>query len=80
MPKSPPPPGPREVAQVGKFAPAEKSEESKKRKNGDHQRSPETNNKKAKNLDQRVLRPPSSKYTNFTEPIGSREKVFLVAK
>ena len=71
---------PHEAAQAGKPTPAEKSKESKKRKNRDHQRSLETNNKKAKSLDQRVPRPPSSKYTNFTKLTGSHEEDLLATE
>ena len=68
---------PRETVQTGKSTPTEKSEESK---NGDCRRSPETNNNKAKSPDQKVPRPHLSKYTNFTDLIGSREEVFLATE
>ena len=51
----------RETAWAGKSTPAEKSEASKKCKNGDRRRSPAANNKKAKSSYQRVPRPPPSK-------------------
>ena len=70
----------RETAQVGKSTPTEKNGENKKRKSGDRRRSVDANNKKAKSQDQRVPRPPRSKYNNFTSLNRSREDVFLATK
>ena len=71
---------PRKAPQAGKPAPAKKSEESKKHKNVDRQRSPETNNKKTESPNQMVPRPPLSRYTNFTELTSSREELFLATE
>ena len=71
---------PHEAGQAGKSTPTEKSRENKKRKSGDHRQSLEVNNKKAKSPDQKVPRPPPSKYTNFTDLTRSREEVFLAIK
>ena len=71
---------PHETGQVGKSTPAEKSGKNKKHKSGNHRWSQEANNKKAKSPDQRVPRPPSSKYTNFTDLTGSREEVLLATE
>ena len=38
------------------------------------------NNNKAKSPDRRVPRPPSSKYTNFTDLTGSHKEVFLATE
>ena len=71
---------PRETVQAGKSTLAEKSGENKGCKNGDSQGSPKVNNKKAKSPDQRVPRPPPSKYTNFIDLTSSCEEVFLATK
>ena len=75
--RSVPAEAPREWAQVGKSATTEKNEDNKKRKSGYHRRSPDMDKKKAKSPDQRVPRPPLSKYNNFTDLTRSREDVFL---
>ena len=58
----------------------EKNEDNKKHKNRDCRRSSDTNKKKAKSPDQRISRPHSSKYNNFTDLTRSREDVFLSIK
>ena len=71
----------REAVQVGKSTPSEKNNgNNKKRKNGDHRPSPDKMTKKAKAPDMRILQPPPSKYTNYTDLIASRENVFLAAE
>ena len=69
-----------EGVQVGKSITTEKNEDNKKRKSGDLRWSPSAHKKKAKSPDQRVLRPPLSKYNNFTDLIRSREDVFLATE
>ena len=68
----------REAIQAGKVAPAEKKNDNgKKQKNGDCHLSLDKMNKKPKALDQRVPRPPPSKFTNYTNLVSSREDVFM---
>ena len=57
-----------------------KSEDSKKHKSGDRRRSLDEHKKKAKSQDQRIARPPSRKYNNFTDVIKSFEDVFLAIR
>ena len=71
---------PLEDARAEKSTTAEKNEDNKKRKSGDRQRSPDVHKKKAKSPDQRVMRPPLSKYNNFTDLTRSREDVFLATE
>ena len=71
----------QEAIQVGKPALAEKrNDDGKKRKNGDHCPSSEKMNKKPKVADQRVLRPPPSKFTNYTDLVSSRKDVFMAVE
>ena len=71
----------REAIQARKSNPMEKSNNNgKKRKNGDRHPSPEKSNKKSKAPDLRVLRPPPSKFTNYTDLVSSREDVFITAE
>ena len=61
-----------EAIQAGKPAPAKKNNDNgKKQKNGDHRPSLEKTNKKPKAPNQRVPRPPPSKFTNYTDMISS---------
>ena len=61
-----------EAIQAGKSAFAEESTDNgKKRKNRDRHPSLEKMNKKANALDQRVSRPPPSKFTNYTNLVFS---------
>ena len=69
-----------ETAPTRKFVSTEKNGDSKKCKSGDHRRSPDAHQKKAKSPDQRVPRPPPSKYNNFTDLTRSREDVFLATE
>ena len=71
---------PCEDTQAGKSMTAEKNEDNKKHKSVDCRRSLDASKKKAKSLDQRVLRPLLSKYNNFTDLTKSREDVFLATK
>ena len=67
----------REAVQAGKSTPSEKNNDnSKKRKNANHSPSPDKMNKKATVPDLIVLRPPSGKFTNYTDLVASREDVF----
>ena len=59
---------------------AEKNGDSKKRKSEDRRRSPDAHQKKTKNPDQRVPRPPLSKYNNFTDLTRSRKDVLLATE
>ena len=68
---------PHETTPSGKSTSIEKNGDKKKRKGGDHRRSPDTHQKKAKSPDQRVSRPLPSKYNNFINLTRSREDVFL---
>ena len=70
----------RATAQAGKSTPIEKSRENKKCKNGDRHQSLESNNKKAKSSNQRVLKPSLSKYTTFTDLTGSIKEVILATE
>ena len=71
----------REAIQEGKTAPAKKNNDNgKKQKNGDHHPSPDKTNKKPNALDQRVPRPPPSKFTNYTNLVLSREDIFMVSE
>ena len=58
----------------------EKNEDNKKRKSGDNRRSLDAHKKNAKSPDQRVTRPPPSKYNNFTDLTKSHEDVFLATE
>ena len=71
---------PCETAPAGKSTSTEKNGDNKKRKGGERRRSPDAHQKNAKSLDQRVLRPYSNKYNNFTDLTRSREDVFLAAE
>ena len=57
----------REVMPLGKFKSIEKNRDNKKRKSGDRRLSLDVYQKNAKSSDQRVTRPPPSKYNNFTD-------------
>ena len=70
----------QEIAPTRKSQSADKGGDNKKSKNGNRRRSPDAHQKKAKSLDQRVTRPPSSKYNNFTDLTRSREEVFLATE
>ena len=70
----------REVAQTRKSTFVEKNRDSKKHKSGDHRRSPDVHQKKAKSPNQRVPRPYLSKYNNFTDLTRSREDVLLATE
>ena len=70
----------REIVPTRKSQSTNKDKDNKKRKNGDRQRSPDAHQKKAKSPDQRVTRPSSSKYNNFTDLMRSREDVFLATE
>ena len=70
----------REIAPARKTQSAENNGYNKKRKNRDRRRSPDAYQKKAKCSDQRVTRPPPSKYNNFTDLTRSREDVFLATE
>ena len=71
---------PHEITPAGKFMSTEKNGDSKKCKSGDHRRSLDAYQKEAKSLDQRVPRPPPSKYNNFTGLTMSHEDVFLATE
>ena len=59
-----------EAVQAG--TPLEKNNDNnEKRKNGDHRPSPNKTNKKAKAPDLRVPRPPTGKFTNYTDLVAS---------
>ena len=71
----------REAIQAGKSTPAEKNNyNGKKLKNGDRHPSPNKVNKKSKAPDLRVMQPPPSKFTNYTDLVSSCEEVFMTAK
>ena len=71
----------QEAIQAGKPAPAENNNDNgKKRKNGDRRSSLEKTNKKPKTSDQRVLRPPPSKFVNYTDLVSLWEDVFIAAE
>ena len=71
---------PHEITPAGKYLSAWKNEDSKRRKSRDRRRSLDTYQKKAKSPDQRVPRPPLSKYNNFTDLMRSCDDVFLVTE
>ena len=70
----------REIAQTRKSQSVEKNGDPKKSKNGDRQQSPDVHQKKAKSPNQRVTRPPLSKYSNFTDLTRLHEDVFLATE
>ena len=71
----------QEAIQAGKPVPAEKNnDDGKKWKNGDRCPSLEKTNKKPKTPDQKVSRPPPSKFENYTDLVFSREDVFMAAE
>ena len=78
--RSTPVEAPHEITTTGKFMFAKKNRDSKKHKSGDHQRSSDAHQKKAKSPYQRVSRPPPSKYNNFIDLTRSREDVFLATE
>ena len=59
---------------------AENNRDNKKSKSRYRRRSPDAHQKKVKSLDQRVLRPPPSKYNNFTNLTRLHEDVFLATE
>ena len=68
----------REAVQAGKPTPSEKNNDNDKtQKNGDCHSSLEKTNKKAKDPDSRVSRPPPRKFTNYTDLVSSQEDVFM---
>ena len=70
----------RKTTPAGKFTSTKKNRDNKKRIGRDRQRSPDAHKKKAKSPDQRVLRPPPSKYNNFTDLKKSCDDVFLATE
>ena len=71
----------REAIQAGNSVAAERGNDNgKKRKNRDCHPSPDKANKKSKAPDLRVPRPPSSKFTNYTDLVSLREDVFMAAE
>ena len=79
----------REVVLVGTSTPAEASREivsarntqsAKIKKTTRSARTENAHQKKAKSLDQKVIRPRPSKYNNFANLTRSREDVFLATE
>ena len=70
-----------EAIKARKPASIEKNNDNgKKQKNGDRHPSLEKMNKKPKALDQRAPRPPSCKFTNYTDLFSSREDIFMATE
>ena len=78
--RSTPVEAPHEATPTGKFLSTEKNGDSKKHKSGDCRQSSNAHQKKTKSHDQRIPRPPLSKYNNFTNLTRSLEDVFLATE